>query len=553
MSGILTSGVTGLQVMQKMLDVVGNNLANTNTTGFKAQDIQFSDLLYQTYQAAAGPTSNVGGTNPVQVGTGVQVATIATDLQQGALETTGNQLDLALQGNGFFVVNNGVENLYTRAGSFGVDSQGFLVDPATGNRVQRFGPVGEGIGTSAAFQTTGDNSIKIPGGTEIPGQATSMINIQGNLPATAVGPQARVLTSTLPLTSGGAAATSSTVLNSLDDNTAKYQAGDSLLIQGTTASGTAVTATLSVTATTTVGDLLTAINANFPGSTATLNANGNLVLTANSTGPSQLSLTLSDAAGNTGATSWNNHILAITTAGKNGDTATTGIQFFDAQGSPHTLTVTFQKQANNTWSMTGSIPAGDGTMTKSVVNGITFNPNGSFNQVAVAGGIASMTVQLVGQVAPQTISFDLGSSNGFNGLTQVGANSTAAATQQNGYAAGTLSNVSIDRSGMINGVFTNGQVLAIAQLAVASFANPQGLNREGSNYYSLSSESGPPLTGAGNTGGRGTVQQSQLENSNVNVSLEFTKLIIAQRGFELNAHSINAGNQVLQDLVNIIR
>src|SRR5579862_5793409 len=274
MSGILTSGVTGLQAMQKMLDVVGNNLANTNTTGFKAQDVQFSDLLYQTYQAAAGATANVGGTNPVQVGTGVQVASIATDLQQGALETTGNQLDLALQGNGFFVVNNGVEDLYTRAGSFGVDSQGFLVDPATGDRVQRFGSVGEGSATSAAFQTTGDNNIKIPGGTEIPGQATSMITIQGNLPATAVGPLAQLLTSAQPLTSGGVAATSTTALNSLDDNTSKYQTGDSILIQGTSATGTAVNTTLSVTATTTVGDLLTAINANFPGSTATLNSSG---------------------------------------------------------------------------------------------------------------------------------------------------------------------------------------------------------------------------------------------------------------------------------------
>ena len=552
MSGILTSGVTGLQAMQQMLNVVGNNLANANTTGFKEQDVQFSDLLYQTYQAATGATSTVGGTNPVQVGTGVQVATIASNLQQGSLETTGNQLDLALQGNGYFVVNNGVQDLYTRAGSFGVDSQGFLVDPSTGARVQRFGTVGEGTATSPAFQTSGNEDIKIPNGTEIPGQATTMITIQGNLPATAVGPLAQTLTTTQPFTSGGGAATGTTLLNSLDDNTAKYQTGDSIQIQGTAANGTAVNTTLSVSATTTLADLVNAINTNFPGSTATLNASGDLVVTSNTTGPSNLGLTISDAATNKGTTNWSNQNLAVTATGKNGDTATSGIQFYDAQGSAHTLTLTFQKQANNTWSMTGSIPAADGTLTNGVVSGITFNANGSFNQVTGAGGTASMTVALAGQITPQTINFNLGTAGGFGGLTQVGTDTSAAATQQNGYGAGTLSNVTIDQTGVINGVFSNGQVLAVGQLAIANFANAGGLSRTGNNYFALSSESGPPLIGSGKTGGRGSVQQSQLEDSNVDVSLEFTKLIIAQRGFELNAHSITAGDQVLQDLVNII-
>jgi flagellar hook protein FlgE len=352
--------------------------------------------------------------------------------------------------------------------------------------------------------------------------------------------------------SGGVAATTSTSLNALDDNTAHYQTGDTILITGTTTTGMAVNATLTVGATApTLGDLVNAINSNFPGSTASIDASGKLVVTANGTGPSQLALTISDAAADKGSTNWSNQVLGVTTAGKNGDTTTTGIQFFDAQGSPHTLTVTFQKQSNNTWSMTGSIPSTDGTMSSSQINGLTFNSNGSFSQVAGAGGTASMTVNLTGQPA-QTITFNLGTSGSFSGLTQVGSASTAAATDQNGFGAGTLSNVTIDQTGLINGVFSNGQVLAIGQLAIANFANPQGLTREGNNYVSLSSDSGTPLIGTGNSGGRGTVQQGQLEDSNVDVSLEFTKLIIAQRGFELNAHSITAGDQVLQDLVNII-
>src|SRR5262249_35966745 len=129
MSDALTTGVSGLRVHQRMLEVVGNNLANLNTTGFKAQEIRFADLVYQTLHPATSGSDGTGGTNPVQVGLGVSVATIASNFQQGGLEATGGDFDLAIQGNGFFVVNDGVQDLYTRAGAFAVDKDNFLVDP----------------------------------------------------------------------------------------------------------------------------------------------------------------------------------------------------------------------------------------------------------------------------------------------------------------------------------------------------------------------------------------------------------------------------------------
>ncbi len=387
---------------------------------------------------------------------------------------------------------------------------------------------------------------------EIPGTATTTITLQGNLAATATGPLAQVLTSSQPLQASGAPATAATLLNSLSDNTAPYVAGDSLTIQGTTASGAAVNTTLSVGPTTTIGDILTAINSNFPGSTASLNSSGDIVITSNTAGPSSLAVNISDTAGDTGGTNWVNHTLSVTTTGKTGDTTTTGIQFYDAQGSPHTLTLTFQKQANGTWNMTGSIPPSDGTMVNATVSGITFNPNGSINQVAGAGG-ATMTVALAGQATPQKLSFNLGASGTFAGLTEVGTASTATASQQDGFGAGSLSSVSIDQNGVITGSFSNGQVLQIAQLATASFANPQGLSLQGGNYYALTSQSGPAVLGAANADGRGTVQQGQLEESNVNVSQEFTNLIIAQQAYQMNAHAISTGDQVLQDLVNMIQ
>jgi flagellar hook protein FlgE len=153
----------------------------------------------------------------------------------------------------------------------------------------------------------------------------------------------------------------------------------------------------------------------------------------------------------------------------------------------------------------------------------------------------------------QTITLNFGTPGGFNGLTQFGGATSAAAVDQDGFGAGFLTSVSVASDGVINGVFTNGQILPLAQMAIATFVNPGGLGREGNNLFSLTSQSGEALIGAGGSGGRGLVQQGTLESSNVDVALEFTRLIIAQRGFQVNARTITVGNEVLQELANIIR
>ena len=549
------TGITGLQVNQEMLDVVGNNLANSNTTGFKEQRANFSDLVYQSLTEGSAPNGNTtGGTNPIEIGSGVQVASLTPNLQQGSLQTTGNALDLALQGNGFFVVKNPTQMLFTRAGAFGVDANNHLVDPATGGLVQRFGAVGEGTATSPAFQAAGNNNITIPVGTTIPGSATTTVDLQGNLSASAIGPLAQVLTSAQAFKSGGAAAVPATTLNSLDDNITKYVAGDTLTLQGVNAAGTAVNASVAVSAATTLGDLVTAINANFAGSNASIDPSGNLVVQASATGVSKLSVNITDKAGNGGASNWGSHLELVTTAGKAGDTVNTSIQVYDTQGTAHTLNLTFQKQAANTWNMTGQVNASDGTMTDNLVNNIMFNQDGSFGQVTGTGvGNATMAVQFNGIPAPQTLSFNFGAPGGFQGLTQTGGTSSAVANGQDGYASGALSSLSINQDGVISGVFSNGITLGIAQLAVANFAAPSALDRVGSNYYAFSQASGAPRIGAGMSGGNGAVEQKQLESSNVDVSLEFTRLIIAQQGYEVNARVITLADQVLKSLTNMIQ
>jgi flagellar hook protein FlgE len=548
MESALSSGVSGLRANQQWLDVVGNNLANLNTTGFKAQVLNFNDLVYQTTQPAS-QTAQGSGTNPQQVGAGVGTS-IAIDETQGSVQSTGNSLDLALQGGGAFVVNNGTQDFYTRAGSFSVDQNNFLVDAKTGDRVQRFGTVGEATATTPGFQTAGNNGIQIPNAAGIPGQATTTVDLTGNLSASDTGPLAATLTTAQAFTAGGAPATGATLLNSLDGRAAPYQAGDKIVISGTDADGTAVNTTLAVSGTSTLNDLVAALNGAYTKSTASIDGSGNLVLKSNTTGPSSLSLGLADAGGNVGSANLGNHPMASTVTGKNGDTVNTSVQVFDSRGTAHDIALTFQKQVDGSWNLTAAINPQEGTMVSATVNGIQFNDNGSFRQVA--GGSPTISFQVAGLAATQTVTLSPGTTNGFGGITQFGGATSAAATSQDGFAAGFLSSLSVGQDGVVSGVFTNGRTLAVAQLATASFANPEGLNRIGNNYYTPSADSGEPQIGAAGSAGRGTIQAGSLEASNVDVSAEFTRLIAAQQGYQVNSRTITVSDNVLQELANLI-
>ena len=223
MSLALSAGVTGLQAHQKMLDVAGNNLANVNTTAFKASSITFSELLSETVKKASQPTSTVGGTNPQQMGTGVGIAGISPNMTQGSIVNTGNPLDLALEGEGYFVVSDGQQGIFTRAGAFAVDANSIMVDPATGYRVQRIGATGESDG----FQIAGDSDLHVPFGTPMPAQLTSSISIAGNLSsdATLTTPQTQVLGSDISYTSGGTQAVGTTLISNLDQYSGTLNSG----------------------------------------------------------------------------------------------------------------------------------------------------------------------------------------------------------------------------------------------------------------------------------------------------------------------------------------
>jgi flagellar hook protein FlgE len=285
MSSALTSALSGLRVHQFFLDVVGNNLANSSTVGYQSSRVTFSDVLSQTLRSGSGPTSTLGGVNPVQIGLGVQVHSVDVRNQQGVLDDTGRPFDLAIQGEGYFVLNSGARNVFTRAGTFGVDRDSYLVDTATGYRVR-------GVG---------GQDIQLPLDSPLPARATTNIQLGGNLPAKVGGPVAEVLTSAA-IFEGGTPAS----LTGANSGPFAFNDGDTFDVR--VDGGAAQTITLRAADFTAIGssiaaasaaDVATIVQQQLTGATAD-GSSGQLVITSNRTGDSS-TIKIDDGTGSPGA------------------------------------------------------------------------------------------------------------------------------------------------------------------------------------------------------------------------------------------------------------
>ncbi|MDQ1622116.1 MAG: flagellar hook protein FlgE [Actinomycetota bacterium] len=386
----LYSGISGLRSHQTMLDVTGNNIANVNTTGFKSSSVQFQDTLSQLTRGGGAPGAE-GGTNPAQVGLGVQVAGIATNFNQGSSQATGKATDLMISGDGFFAVTNGGQTLYTRAGGFTPDAQGRLV--------------------------TADGAIL---------QGWAAVN--GVVPAG--GPVSDITVSNMALSSARA----------------------------TEGAGVA----------------------------------GNLP---------------SEAAA--------------------GATLDRQISVYDATGTATPLDLKFTRTAGG-WDVSGTDALGR-TGTTSL----------AFNNGQLATNPATLSVG--------GIVVDLNRVTGYTGMTSVTIDS------QNGRAAGTMESFTISKDGTVLGAFSNGAKEPVAQIAMAKFANSAGLEKAGNSMYRITANSGGAVLGTAGVDGIGSIAAGSLEMSNVDLSQEFTNLIVAQRGFQANARIITTSDEVLNELTNLKR
>ncbi|WP_144713400.1 flagellar hook protein FlgE [Curtobacterium pusillum] len=387
----LYSGISGLRSHQQMLDVTGNNIANVNTVGFKASSTVFQDTLSQMTQGAGGPQTGIGGTNPAQIGLGVQVAGVSTNFAQGSAQATGKATDLMISGDGFFVTRLGNDTVYTRAGAFDFDADGRLVT-ADGKIVQGY-PATNGV----VNENGGLSDIVLPLDAAAPAVRTTTAGVTGNLPSE-------------------------------------------------TAVGTTITRDATV---------------------------------------------------------------------------------YDASGAKHTMSLAYTRTAAG-WDVAATNGQG-----ASATTSLTFGADGS-----LTGG---------GAVTVGGIAVDMTQLTGFASLN------TASIASQNGHEAGSLQGYSISKDGTVVGTFSNGASLAIGRIALATFANPAGLEKTGASGYRATGNSGNASVGAPGSAGVGQLASGTLEMSNVDLSQEFTNLIVAQRGFQANARIITTSDEVLQELTNLKR
>jgi len=417
--------LTGLEADSTALNTIANDLANMNTTAFKSQAVDFSDLFYQQIGSA-------GSGDPIQVGAGVQVGSIATAFTQGSISATGNATDVALNGGGFFIVNNNGVNEYTRAGNFSMDTNGALIT-SNGLSVMGYPAVAGVVNTNSPL-----TPITIPVGQVQTPQATTTLNMITNLDATS--------------------------------------------------------------------------------------ANGAAF-------PSQITI-------------------------------------YDSLGVSHVATVTYTKTGVNTWSYSVALPATDFTsgVSTPVTGSMTFSSSGDLISVAQGAGAAVPVGTGAGQIAQVPLAFNglsdgaadlamnwnLLGTGGTPTVSQVAAGSAVSSTTQDGYTSGNYQSFSIAANGTVTATYSNGQQQAVGQLALANISNLQGLQFLGNGDYATTLASGTASIGTSGTNGLGTLQDGALEQSNVNISAEFSQLIIAQRAFEANSKTVTTFDTVTQDTINMI-
>ena len=420
--------LTGLEADSTALNTIANDLSNMNTTAFKAQSTNFSDLFYQQI-------GSTGSGDPIQVGAGVKVASNEIAFTQGSINSTGNSTDVALNGSGFFVVSNGSGGYeYSRAGNFSLDSNGDLVT-SNGLNVMGYPAVNGVVNTNAPL-----TAVNVPVGQVQEPQATTTMNMTANLDAT-------------------------------------------------TAQGTQFPAQITV---------------------------------------------------------------------------------YDSLGEPHVATVTFEPTAlANTWSYSVALPAADfaNGVSTPITGTMEFDANGNLTTVTPTGGAAGTVGTAVGDVQSIGLNFNNALTDNANNLniqwnllgtsgtptiSQVDTTSAVSATTQNGYASGQYQSFTIGSDGTVTASYSNGQQQNVGQLALANVANSQGLNLLGNGDYQTTQASGTAAVGTSGTSGLATVQDDALEASNVNISTEFSDLIIAQRAFEANAKSVTTFDTVTQDTINMV-
>lgn len=403
--------LSGLAAASATLNLIANNLANLNTTGYKDERLSFASI----FNGAMGTSGNG---DPIQVGGGVQIAGTTSNFSNGNLNSTGIASNMAIQGNGFFVVEGHGQTSYTRSGDFTVNSDGQLCTPQ-GELVMGYPAVGGVVNTSSAL-----SPIVVSQSGILPASASTKFQMTTNLDASA-------------------------------------------------AVGTTFSAPISV---------------------------------------------------------------------------------YDSLGESHVLSVTCTKAAANSWTYNITLPPADtgttGSPTVLASGTLSFNSSGALT--SPTGPVTGINITgLADGAAPMSLKWNLYDSSGNPLFTQQNTASATSDPTQDGYGAGTLSGYSVLPDGTVQGQFSNSQTLAIGQVAIASFANNEGLIPTNNNDYQASFSSGAAVVGQAGIAGNGTISGSSVEGSNVDLATEFAHMIVAQQGYQASAKVLTTFNQVSQALLQV--
>ncbi|MBR1396096.1 MAG: flagellar hook-basal body complex protein [Selenomonadaceae bacterium] len=585
----LFSGVSGLKVHQTRMDNIGNNIANINTVGFKSTRTTFADMLSQTQAGAASPTANIGGTNPKQIGLGVSVASMDLIFTDGSPQSTGKNTDIALSGNGLFVVKNGDQTYYTRDGAFEFDADGYYVLPGSGLKVQGWNAVDGSLNTNSL-----PTDIIVPSGKTMEAARTTSISFVGNLDSndkviTKINGQTdTTLSQSVKGTGDSVQLTFNNDTSAAITNVGTYRVGDTMpistVIDVYDTLGDLHSIPVLIERVTYQSTVYEALGGASGGDTSLRIVNEIL---------ENQGLATHTDAGDIASDSRIANVWMITLA----DTGT-----YDNDTTDYTLTqisssdktkaqmapiiirfsddgTTVESYYQNRPGIAAQIVAShtDTTVTRpfdtyeddtdvtSIKLSLIYTaPDGAMNQTYMHHD-GTGNIDTDDTLVRKTVNADTGQEEDYrisinfagDQLTQYArgekfVNDSNVHPSADGNAAGYLSSVSIDTVGVVTGTYTNGQRRFEAQVAVAQFTNPSGLTKTGNSMYQESNNSGSANVQTVSSLGL-SITPSALEMSNVDLANEFSEMIITQRGFQANSKIINVGDEMLETLVNMKR
>lgn len=498
----LYNGTTGMNASQEALSTVSNNIANSQTVAFKSQKVEFEEVFYQQLKSPSSPGRELSGVNPADVGNGVRVSAISSDFSQGSITPTGGKTDAAIEGDGFFIVGNinAQDRKYTKAGNFDVSQQNELVTK-TGHYVLGWNmdPFTGEIATGANLEP-----LRIPIGEVGDPRETTMAQFSGNLDRSAeVGASYGIQMKSYDRLG---------VQHDVDLNFIKTS-GDTYRYIAVPKDQFKPSASIE--------KAVLRPNEGIAG--MIMKGDYEINVTPSAT-PGMSNVTLVDP---TGATVLTQSITDVD------------------------QTITLNDGTNN-W-MTIQYKGGQGTTSSSLTIGeagdIQFDSVGNIANMTGSGPNGSPQIEYTPEGTGQPVIINVNIDN----ITSLAADSGVKLDRTDGYTSSTLVNFSLGDGGTIQGYYSDGTVRAIGQLATATFPNIAGLTREGSGFYVPTPNSGIPDVGVPGTGPRSNVRAQAVEASNVDLASEFVDMISVQKLFQANTKVITAAQQILDNVIQLVR